>query len=615
LKVIFIENKFDYQTESSDNSEEKLFVCYDWMTWHHLKGLGENLIILEDYVDRQEGRKIQIERLDDLKNLWYKNIDGQDLSSFQAVSLGGACNLGMRRIIAVYFRLIIAVHNIMKTYNPDHVVAYVTSPNGILHGNAEFDFKVIIFKIMKDVFKYDLSINQSLGEEVERLSPPDFNSRWFQMSPQKLFVGKALEVVGKLFRYLTGNNKPEVLLVSGSPHKPIWEMWSRDHNAKYRLSYPLNSPPRRMKMLLLALRGTIPFIPRPVTPSTEQLSQLTGIRVALIDLFETDTWAAKFHYEGVNCAPLFAKIIQSVIFPSFNDLAITASALQNALKKKKYKFIIVPDITGTNSKLLLDSAFSLGIDTYYWLHGFTERYLYSDIIQSEEIKIAGLIVWGDHNVEGYKRTGIPSELIHKIPPPFFDRYVPISEIKIISKKNVLLLGCSPTRSHVCGKEIILGNYIIEMAKYLKSIGVKNIILKIHPGAEKEEWFREVVKRSGLDIGVKSNGVFIDYIEKSDYVIGGETTGALEALMMGKNYYMIDPEELHNNGFADQVNHPIVNIARNIKDLKQMISTGVTQPQDLILQQMLNINSTTMPGDLYKQFDTHMNELIDYKRVN
>jgi len=607
MRIVFIENKFDYEKERNRSKNESVYVCYDWMTWDYLNKKGEKVLVFDDSVDRDEGRNLQVNRLDDLKFTWFLDKGGKDLSQFEGVSLTSACSLGMRRIIAVYFRLIVSLYHIIKTLRPESVVAYVTSPEEKVKSNIEFDLKVMVFRSLKEHFNFELTVYPSKGEEIGGFGPLNFNSGWLQVPLKTRIAGLLLEIIARTSRNFRDSKIPEILLVAGSPQRLIWKKWAEENRAKFRMGYSLGSPPKRKDLLKLALKGAAPLVLSRKKLTKKQIEQISNIRKNLQDLFKMKFWKDRFGYQGIDFSPIFAKMVQQVIFPVFNNLAETAVALEKALQKRKYSFIVVPDCISADSRLLLEVAAKLGTETYLWLHGFAPWYLYSDIFQKGPPVLKGLIVWGNHMVQGYHRVGVPKEFIYQLTPPFFERYLPIEDYGTNQMKRVLLLGCAPTRSHICAKEIVTGEYIVEIAKFLKSLGIEEIILKIHPG-ETARWYQEIVKRNKLDIIVRASGSFKEYVKWADFVIGPETTGTLETVMLGKNFYMIDLEELHNNGFADQVYFRIVHIARSISELKQMILNQLQQPRKKMIKETLDINGTTKPGDLYERFVNFFNYL-------
>ncbi|MGB7958044.1 MAG: hypothetical protein WCF77_04380 [Minisyncoccia bacterium] len=263
----------------------------------------------------------------------------------------------------------------------------------------------------------------------------------------------------------------------------------------------------------------------------------------------------------------FNEILSDDFFKEVDRFAADAAAHYRAIGVDA---LIVPNDIVFFEQLNIKILEKLEKPSFVFLHGLPSRYNRYDENQADY-----LIVWGKKIKQNYVNAGVDPEKIIVSGHPFYEKLSSgplrygLDDILIISKS----LNGSQQRDGV--RLIDRGNLIIYLEgvkNVLKSIGVKNVRLRVHP-SESIDWYFKFIDR---DFFIADSSPLQDSLRRATLVIGPTSTVFLESIYYGVNYLVYEPtsQNIDLSGFPlvppFDGSDPKVAVAKNEAELRQLL---------------------------------------------
>ncbi len=542
--LVIVENRHDVDDYLRPGVEGKSFsfITFDWLTLESLKTSGNNAIPIEEFIPRDVGLKYQ-EIMESRSRDWFI-FRGEDVTEYHGISLGAAFTLELLQYFAYAFRYGIALARAVRELDPSHLVAYLIPED---HPYLEYAIKREV--ITRVACEHGLMLNryESIGPAQIKKLPEVISRDIYHLDPgKKLFfrIVSGLSTVIDRFRM----RKPEVLLIpEGFFYNPFFERYlDRIGDLGYRITFPvMNLPPRSLALELIR-RGTIPFYPRKQSLKRGSRRGVATVRRRIAELMVKPEWKSRWQLEGIDFSSVFERIIREVVIPDIDVTADFALKCMGEMDRRPITTLVVPNDKARSARIMLEAANRMGIKTFYFEHGLTTNNVPSSIIGGKKL-VDTMICWGEKDRNAYRSQGVEDKYLIERTPPFLADYLPMRPRRQRGSGRILILQHGYSKDHINGVDYYEEKYLIDLSEGLRSIGVGELRLKIHPGMSLRAYFEKLVKERKLDIEVFKNENLKSLILWSDLVIGPISTAVLEVLTLGRDYYCVDLEGL---GYTD-----------------------------------------------------------------
>jgi hypothetical protein len=617
MHLVILDNYQDYlQYRSGEREQPAVFVCFDWFTRDQLHKAGEQAFIYDDYIDRAEGRNKQI-TVDKLAESWFYDEAGRNRSLFQGVPLGNA----MFNLIRFYFtantRLMMAFVKIIESIKPEEIVTYLKEPDEIV--DAERDLRAAIISDIGKYFSVNVRKHASAGCQDIKYFPPLLGYDNFNYSLKEKTFFWLLGLASRLMSVLNRSRRRYKVLLFGNPvHNYFWELWAKSAGlVSFSLNYPIISLPPKKILPMMVWNGVVPFSVKHAGLNGEQLKEREGIRAGIKNIMSSPSWKNKCTVYGVGFHDIFEKIIYAVFVARLDNLSEKVISFQNAFQAFRPDVIIMPNDQVEDERIMIELAAQLGIEVYFWDHGLPQTYVKYDSFKTEPPKCGKMLAWSPHAYRGYLRAGMKAEQLDVLCPPAYERFLPLNRMGEKERvDNVLVLEHGKTHGLLNGRETAGEELLLGLDKLFKKMGVKRIKLKLHPGRGNQEYFRKFIEYNHLSFELC--GMHEDTAELmawADIVVGSITTGFIEAMLIGREYYLVDLEGLGLNGFTDQETDRVVTMAASVEELCELIETGQGQNRLRCLSELMGIDENTQKGGLMAAFTGYFNRKAVENRRN
>ena len=236
----------------------------------------------------------------------------------------------------------------------------------------------------------------------------------------------------------------------------------------------------------------------------------------------------------------------------------------------KVSALIVPNDIAFFELLNIQIFKELKRPSFIFLHGLPGRYNIYDDNQTDYI-----IVWGDKIKEHYVNVGFKPEKIIVSGHPYYKNTPPmvlrnnLENIVVLTKSMPGNQWRDEVRMADRGNLI---SYLYSIENVLKSIGVKKVLLRVHP-SENIEWYYQFVDRSFFKpdkLDLKTT------LCNATIIIGPTSSVFLESIYYGVNYLVYEPSFNNIDFFNYELVPPFdgsnkkVPVAKDEDTLKQMI---------------------------------------------
>ena len=265
--------------------------------------------------------------------------------------------------------------------------------------------------------------------------------------------------------------------------------------------------------------------------------------------------------------------IDEILSKEFLEKVIKFKELASeVIVKNKIKAGFFSYDLGFFERVFIDALKECGVPSFIFLHGLPNRYNNIDDNRADY-----LIVWGPKMKQNYIDSGVNAEKIIVSGHPIYSQIThknllfSLDKILVISKPTH---GTPPISDNIFlsdrGNSIL---YLQKVERTLKSLGVKNVKLRLHP-SENKDWYKTNINTSFFSL---DNANLYSSINSSTLLIGPSTTVILDSIYCGVNYLIFEPLE---KGFT-LMNYPTcspfngdddkIPVAKNESEFKELLN--------------------------------------------
>ncbi len=570
-----------------------VFLSFDWLTLDALRSRGMDVHPFEEFIPRDVGMKYQEIMEERVRGWYYEGM--RDVSECEGISLGASFQLEFSQYFAYAYRYGVSFVRAVMELEPASISAYLLPHGDQLY--VENTMKRLVLVQVARHFGLPLEEHDSGGPEMDQRLPEVVYRDTCRLGPGKRVFFRMVSATGRLVDRIR-KSRPEVMIYpEGHFFDPLFERYiERIGELGFRVIFPVMSKPPRHLLLRMIRRGTIPFYPR--EPNNKSQVRLTAdrIREGLNVLFRTEEWKRSWEIEGVDFSGLFAGIIEQSMDRGLYDTARFTSACMVEVNARHITAMVLPNDCARSVRILLEIARLKGIETFYFEHGM-RKYRLPSADRTGRAPVDWMICWGERDRSAYTRMGADERRLIRFTPPFLARYLPPRPIHNGDIQKVLILEHCCTKDHVNGLSYRGSELLVELYGVLKSRGVSEVRLKIHPGMTIKAYFERLLSRYDMDMKVFMNEDLIELILWSDLVIGPISTAAIEVLLLGRNYCCLDLEGLEWQG-KSAFDGERLRIRETVDEAVAAIGEQIDGPgRDMLLRSICGIETGTTRADI------------------
>jgi len=529
------------QCERHDST--KIICCYDWLAFTKLVQGGNNAVFYEFGLFQHDTEELDLDLY--TVPLDFFKVDGVDQTLFEGVSLASLFLRDFSLISIAENRLRVSLVALIKIFNIKRLILRdLRAEFGVLSAAQR---KALVMNVAErehievlDAFQ-PISCGSSTLPQNLVYGAVSFEKK--RLSSLRLIRGWVLARLSKL--YCRKERNDISVVVTGDPI--------------IKSLIGMRVAPERIA-LLSSMIGS-----RPKT-----LLRLIHRRFFLIDsdnIHESRSDDEKFISELQNkvrrlrrlrCDNLLCNAVidhfLSIIDHRERLIAYINSILwwkRLFIQNKNITSILIDSVQAAHTRIPMYVANQVGVRVNYICHGVMNKVEKLDALSSSLScgpRVDCVLSWGEHNEIWLRSIGYRGKVI-RTGSPFIELYRdranlgshkegPVeSPIKI---RKVLVLQYTPENSDIYAHNLNQYVYFTQLVSVLNKIqDVKEVVFKLHPHLFRKSYYEAIAAIKGLKVEVVSEGLFRDYVQNFDLVIGPANSGAyLEALMIGKHYIAV-----------------------------------------------------------------------------
>jgi len=276
-----------------------------------------------------------------------------------------------------------------------------------------------------------------------------------------------------------------------------------------------------------------------------------------------------FDFRGVNLFPVLERLFDGIVQERIGMWMALSDHLFKAFRKERIGAVVVPTDTPPLARLLVLIGNELGLPTLVVQHGMkghtcqvhdmhTAKYaaVWSEWVRKNRLD-------GARNLDGIFVIG-----------SLFDRYERVhanpSVSRVLGDVRILVLPQGHLRASAFSERLHVGKFLDLVMSALEAAGIiGQVIIKPHPGMRSDYYrqFTSVQRKSDLQVQVR-RGPLETFLDWSGVLIGGDSTGTLEALVCHKRVICVNVTQ---RSFAPPLDgNGVVPVARNHEELKDIL---------------------------------------------
>ncbi len=583
-----------------------IFICFDEITFTKIRKKEKKCYFYDSFITRVEGEEATKYMLKLIEN-WHI-LDKKDISMYKGIPIGKLFEREIFTKFGLTFKKILAFQKIIYRFSPNEVYYFKDS---------NFDNGDEILKKISEFSKFKLIIYNS-NEPESKYSGQDFRIEDNILKILSNFVVfglyRILWPIRLLHRIVQYKKQHKIRLFAYVNSNSMWDIWLNDKEVRSRITliFPSFAPPRDIiKLIKLFLSGAEIFYIKKYKNNNKIIKDSNELKRKFELLFANKEWRKRFIYNGIDYSNVFINILADIVFKKLDDLLMRYYSYKQQLKKLNLDYLITKHDYDEDWQLIVRVAQQLGIKTFVITHGITVT---KELLVNQIAEF--IVVYGEGMKENFVNDNVDSNRIVIIGNPFFDDYFKIKVNNHKNKQNsynrILILQHPSAIPRINSKENSDLKYIQILKKFLKSVECKEIIFKIHPGLQRKEYFEYLLNELQLDWEIVKNRDIKDLIKNSDIVIGPASTAAMEALILGKDYYYVNLEPMN---YLPPFDGEFLPMYRNLQDLKKNFNK-VEIDKKFILKKFCNITGNERYGhfarEIYRFFINLHNSGINQK---
>ena len=388
------------------------------------------------------------------------------------------------------------------------------------------------------------------------------------------------------------------LVIGASSNRVLWRYWlkHRDELA-LRLDFSLRNPPGLLNGVKAALAGARLFDPEPAPLTSAQARRVAAIRAALDDYRRTPPFRALFAREGKDLSGLFCRDALVPFSAKLEGLAVKCLAFERAFLANKPDLLLIPEDASSDMRLLSALARKHGVPVWYLAHGFLGGgYTFDEMITCGELDADRVLAWGPVDRENFLRAGVPEERIEVVGFPAFDPFFPLPAprpLKTVRGATLLALAyvrpMDTTRYVDDGEE----RFFLETARVADRLGAAELLVKLHPGRARMDFYGRLATRLNLKCGLKflQDEPFLNVLDRADAVIGPISTAVFETILKGKDYFLVQPDP---NDIPPPFELKNAFVAKDYDELERNLAQPRPVPRETVLRDFCGISGSEQP---------------------
>lgn len=240
----------------------------------------------------------------------------------------------------------------------------------------------------------------------------------------------------------------------------------------------------------------------------------------------------EFYFMGINITELFTKYIVSSLEDRYISYIYEILTLDSLMKKNKFKKVITID-EADRFRCFIVAANMNGIDSYAIQHGIIKNASYSYIIPgcNKELVPKKTFVWG----QGFKDQLINNTKVYNdenlivVGQPRTDILFDLVKEKSSSKEEKIKI------LYATQNDLKLTSQATEiLCEALSKISNYEMIIKIHPLEDSEDYYKDFVKKYNLkNVIITRDKDIYECINWSNVIVSVHSTVILEGAIMNK----------------------------------------------------------------------------------
>lgn len=556
------------------NDHDTLIVSCNWLLWQMAVNEGWHCVHAESDWNGEDSRDLTRDVF--LRSNDWIYVDGIDVTLFRGVSLGRKLLGSIRYVIMEQEQFRCSLDTLVKKYHPEKVVFFdFRTEFSVLGADARCAIVSRLLsdrgvKVIKRIDPPD-SDDTQIAQVYSRSPPEPAINPWIKRAkPALLKIFEFVSTSASSFRCALRRRWPRILLlISHMNGIPLID--SFDGKGVVPLYLAKWFPKRKdLKFLARSIAKGIFLLSRPDQPVTnEEIKAIDHIKETLIETWENmadpkNSAIRDYILQHILTTDHLAKLAEDVkwaeaVLDCYRPTLIFTDGLQTPIIDTFLELAkqrnIGTSATWTAHSLLTQAHPVLGCDPRF------------------NAGIDCFLTWGKGGEDWLKaidarcrirRTGYPISPMKQL-----------GKNSLGSRKRVLLLQYATSYADLRWPQAEQFPFFVESVRMLRAAGFQDIRMKLHPrGAETLGYHERIAEYFDLDCEIFCSGVFSDFIDWADVIIGPVSSGAmLEVMAVGKPYF---PILLPNTSVAEEFleGYPVYS---NVETLREAI-ISIDDPQ-------------------------------------
>jgi|GEM_PF-3281734 len=546
--------------------DETLIISSDWLLWQKLHDDGYDVVYLEQGYPNGHGTRQLSEDILLIANSW-RELDGEDLSIFQKISLGEAFSSEIAYFLVTYYRISISLTTITNRFRPDRLLFYDVRYNGIWI-MPDADRLWIVKKFASD---NDLTLinnyQPTLRSDTDTQKPPSFISRVFR----SLAIHTYETIVDRVsyFRRRRQHSTPIPLIVQSV--NLFGEMAKQKPN-HIKVMVPARLLPKSIRITFDFLRKGF------LMPS------LKNLKLSHNEHVQIDMMISNYENAWLTPADDFTEALRAYVKTNIfakkriHSVAVEIKSIYSLLNKWRPTRVVVDGIKNMPSYGYIACATQMNIPTdYIWHSPLTPLDLkYSSLgCDGGNVLISRILSWGKINEQWLLNKGASKIPCVPIGVPYLLKYKNKTNRPCTSnaRRKALVVQYTTLGLDLGGSICQSYYHFISVIRVLKEKDYDNIIFKLHPGyIGAMTNFTAIAEYYGLKCQVLRFAPFDELVQSSDIAIGHLFSGSSLDIIASKTPFfaaMFCPADLNFdyfdgcNNFAQTLDGLIDNMKNDV----------------------------------------------------
>jgi len=501
-------------------TQKRRIVCFDASIMQSLALQGLSVMVYDSEIEPALGRRAE-ELAFELSKSWHL-LGDEDFTAYKNISLGQSHEWTLWWwSLCPKIKFVVALQSLIRR----------EKPSTIQYEEGICEWKIEILQKLAAAHSPTIKITPFSQAAPKKNTQNKQNAntsfvRWMS-EHLKISAFAFLSFIGPIRRRPARSR----IRVLGGTYFSILNVWARW--AKERpFELVLLDPPAQM----LQKKGFAFSMPEIFKTPKERKAdgeQLRQIQKRWVEAKGNKSYRSRYRMDGFDYFEVFESELDEVVANTLPKYAQEFEADQHSLASERIGLVALPFDVPPRESLLIQAAKNARIPTVTILHGFPFLPEFDD---RDNLQTDYLFVWGKWMQERFEKMGKGKKMrIIQTGNPKFDSIDPhLLENPWTPPKGrsrILILSSPQLGSSVLSSDEEPSRYAQELLEALKDLGA-DITLKLHP-SEKEKTYQELLGSLSESITITRSGDILAYVEKSDIVIGPQSTALLEAMLMGR----------------------------------------------------------------------------------